>query len=188
MKRDNVVVENHSMYNDAPNPFDLLGIEPSFEVDMDALNEAYFVRQSITHPDRFVFHAQPERQAAIAQSSALNNAYETLKNPTSRAQVLLKMRGIAMEGENGQTTQHPQILSEMMDMQEALSSSTTPLELSKVESQIQEKLQEVHKSFTQALPNNDPSVLKDLFLRMNYLSKLLSDLTTRQRQSSVKIL
>jgi molecular chaperone HscB len=176
------------MYSNVQNPFELLGIDPTFDVDMDALNEAYFTRQSISHPDRFVFHAEPERQAAIIQSSALNNAYETLKNPTSRAQVLLKMRGIAIDGEDGQTTQHPQILGEMMDIQEALGSSTTPDELSKVESQIREKLQEVQKSFAQALQKNDHTDLKDLFLRMTYLSKLLSDLITRQRQSSVKIL
>jgi hypothetical protein len=98
------------------------------------------------------------------------------------------MRGIAIDGEDGQTTQHPQILGEMMDIQEALGSSTTPDELSKVESQIREKLQEVQKSFAQALQKNDHTDLKDLFLRMTYLSKLLSDLITRQRQSSVKIL
>jgi DnaJ-domain-containing protein 1 len=67
-------VENHSMFKSTQNtevrdPFKILGIDPTFEVDLAALDTAYFARQSLTHPDRFVYHAEPMRQAASSQAA-----------------------------------------------------------------------------------------------------------------------
>lgn len=176
------------MFKDDQNPFDLLGIEPKFEVDQAVLDEAYFARQTLTHPDRFVYHAEPERLAASAQASSLNWAYETIKNPMSRAKALLKMRGIEVGGEDGKTVQNPEILEEMMELQDALSEAMIPQDLSRVESQIQDRLQKVKSSFAFALHQDDTHELAELFLRLTYLSKLMSDIKLRQRQSSIKTL
>jgi molecular chaperone HscB len=176
------------MYKDDQNPFELLGMEPTFEVDLALLDEAYFARQSLAHPDRFVYHSEPERIAASAQASSLNWAYETLKNPMLRAKALLKIRGIEVGGEDGKTIQNFQLLEEMMGLQDALSEAMIPHDLSQVESQVQERLQGVKSSFALALRQDDSIELGELFLRLTYLSKLMSDIKLRQRQSSIKTL
>jgi len=176
------------MYKDDQNPFEVLGIETTFDVDLSTLDEAYFARQTLAHPDRFVYHSEPERQAASAQSSSLNRAYEILKNPTLRAKALLKLRGIDVGGEDGKSVQDTQILEEMMDLQEAVINAISPHEVSLVSDQIQERLTQVTTSFGEALQKDQIQELSGLFLRLTYLSKLMGEIKTRQQQSSLKVL
>lgn len=183
-----MVVVNHSMFNDDQNPFEILGIAATFEMDKTALDEAYFARQSLVHPDRFIYHSEPERQVALMQSSLLNRAYEVLKTPTLRAKALLKLRGIDVSEDDSQIVQDAQVLEEMMVLQETLTEAFSLHDLIDLESQIQERLQMVKTSFSNALQQNSNKELLVLFLRLTYLSKLLGDVQVRYRQSSVKIL
>lgn len=188
MRKGGVVVENRSMFKNNQNPFEILGVEATFNINQTALDAAYFARQSLAHPDRFIHHSEPERQAAIAQSSSLNYAYETLKNPTSRAKALLVLKGIEIEGEDGKSVQNPQVLEEMMDLQEAVVDANSPQEMSLIENQIQDRFQHVTISFGQAFQKNLDHELPGLFLRLTYLSKLKEDLKMRQNQASLKML
>ena len=188
MRKVGVVVENHSMFNGTQNPFEILGMEATFDVNLTALDAAYFARQSLAHPDRFIHHSEPERQAATAQASSLNCAYETLKNPTTRAKALLILKGIKIEGEDGKSVQDHQVLEEMMDLQEAVVNANSPQEVSLIENQIQDRYQQITISFGQALQKNLNQDLPGLFLRLTYLSKLKEDLKVRLNQASLKML
>ncbi len=188
MRKGGAVVENHSMFKDPQNPFEILGMEATFDVDQTALDAAYFARQSLAHPDRFIHHSEPERQAATAQASSLNSAYETLKNPTLRAKALLILKGIEIQGEEGKSVQDPQVLEEMMDLQEAVFEAHSPQDVSQIENQIQDRYHQVILSFGEALQKNLNRELPGLFLRLTYLSKLKEDLKVRQTQASLKML
>jgi molecular chaperone HscB len=188
MRRADVVVGSHSMYKEDQNPFEILGIAATFDVAAAALDEAYFARQSLVHPDRFIYHSEPERQVALVQSASINRAYETLKTPALRAKALLTLRGIDMGQDASQTVQDPQVLEEMMLFQEALMEAVSPHDLTHLESQILEQLEIVKTSFSDELQQNNNEKLLGLFLRLTYLSKLLGDLQARRRQSSVKVL
>jgi len=189
MKKDGVGVVNHSIFKSDVNPFEILGIDPTFEIDAKALDEAYFARQTLAHPDRFIHHSQPEREAATAQASSLNQAYEVLKNPTLRAKALLKLKGIEISGEEeGKTVQNPEILEEMMALQEALAEAVSPHDFTCLEKEIQGCLQDVKASFATAMGQNQAQELPELFLRLTYLSKLMEDIKGRHRQSSLKVL
>ncbi len=186
MKRESAAVANHSTFKDS-NSFELLGIEPTFEVDMVALDEAYFARQALAHPDRFVYHSEPERQAAAAQAASLNHAYNVLKSPVSRAKALLTLRGIDTQGEE-KAVQAPDILGDMMDLRETLEQAVSPSDLERLGNQVHDRLQAVMVSFGSALRQENSQELPDLFLRLTYLSKLRGDIRVRQQQSSVKVL
>ncbi|MCE3231251.1 MAG: molecular chaperone protein containing DnaJ domain [Alphaproteobacteria bacterium] len=176
------------MFRETFDPFALLGMEPTFEVDLTALDEAYFARQALAHPDRFVHHSEPERQAAAAHSSSLNQAYEVLKNPTFRAKSLLRLRGIEVVGEEGKVVQDSEVLEEMMGLREALAEADTPQHFSLLESQVHDRLEKLTTSFSRALRQNQDQELPGLFLRLMYLSKLEEDIKARQQQSSLKVL
>lgn len=182
-----MAVANPSMSENS-NPFDILGIEPTFDIDATALDTAYFACQALAHPDRFIHHSEPERQAAAAQASSLNNAYEVLKNPTLRAKALLKLRGIEVPGEEGRTLRDPEALEEMMALQETLTDAASPSDFKNVQIQVQKRLDSAKISFADAIRTNQDDKLLGLFLRLTYLSKLAGDIKTRQRQSSIKVL
>ena len=98
--------------------FSLLGVPPVFTLEQKALEQAYFAAQRATHPDRFIGKAEAERVAAILRSQAVNEAYEALKNPLTRAEHLLALRGHAPLAEGAQAS--PALLMEMMELREAL--------------------------------------------------------------------
>jgi molecular chaperone HscB len=169
-------------------PFKVLGIDPMFEVDLAALDTAYFARQSLTHPDRFVYHAEPMRQAASSQAALLNQAYECVKDPVLRAKALLVLRGVSVPGEEGQTIQDKGVLMEMMELQESLTDAESPRDLKAIETEIQDRLKLVATSFSAALRDNQPEKGLSLFLRMTYLSKMMGDIKNRRCQLSIKAL
>ena len=186
MKRADAAAASHSMSKHAFNPFDILGLEPTFDIEPTTLEMAYFTRQATAHPDRFVHHSEPERQAAAAQSSSLNQAYNTLKNPMLRAKALLQLRGLDISGEEEKTVQNPTILEEMMVLKEKLSNAVSPYDVGDVKSQAQKRFESVKASFCDAIRTHHDDKLPGLFLQLTYLSKLMDDIKACQRQSSIK--
>lgn len=79
--------------------FALLGLSPHFDVDVAALERAYFENSKELHPDRFASAPAAERIVALTKSRALNDAYQTLKKPVPRAEYLLARAGITI-GDN----------------------------------------------------------------------------------------
>src|SRR5260370_28358578 len=56
------------------------------------------------HSDRFAAKAGAEEEAALAQSSLLNDAYRPLKDPILRTQYLLKLEGVELEEQSKAAT------------------------------------------------------------------------------------
>ncbi len=55
-------------------------------------------------PDRFAARPQAEQDAALAASSALNDAYRTLRDPILRTEYLLSLEGIQLEEQSRAAT------------------------------------------------------------------------------------
>jgi molecular chaperone HscB len=77
--------------NAKSDPFALLGLPRSFDVDPRALQSAYLKRSAALHPDRFrdpLAQAEAQREAA-----ALNDARAILADDEQRANTLLALLG-----------------------------------------------------------------------------------------------
>jgi molecular chaperone HscB len=98
--------------------FQLLNIPPAFEIDLSALEAAYFKAQRQFHPDRFVNKSPEERLSALQKSMDINAAYETLKNPLKRAQYLLFLQEIIVGTEKDSIKPAPTLLMEVMELRE----------------------------------------------------------------------
>ncbi len=105
--------------------FARLGLAPDFDIDAADLDRRYFGFQRNLHPDRFARRTGKERAIAESQSASLNQAYETLKEPLSRAAYLLELAGIRSAAANAATVDDEELLSEAMENREALMEAET---------------------------------------------------------------
>ncbi len=101
------------------NHFDLFGLPAVFALDSDQLAGRYRDLQRELHPDRFAAAGEREKRLSLQASTLVNEAYQTLKDPLSRARYLLTLRAGAA-GDDKETTQDMAFLMEQMELREAL--------------------------------------------------------------------
>ena len=73
-------------------------------IDLAALEKSFYAQSRRLHPDRFAARPATEQQAALAASSALNDAYRTLRDPILRTEYLLALEGIQLEEQSRAAT------------------------------------------------------------------------------------
>jgi molecular chaperone HscB len=86
------------------NYFDFFTLPRKLTLDVTALEKQFYTLSRRLHPDRFASRPVGEQEAALAQSSLLNDAYRTLKDPILRTQYLLKLEGVELEEQSKAAT------------------------------------------------------------------------------------
>jgi len=99
--------------------YELLGIPRSLNLSVDELQKRYYELSRELHPDKFMRKPEAERQRALDLSSALNDAYRTLKDPIRRAEYLLSGEGFDI-GEQRSKDVPPELLEEVFELNMAL--------------------------------------------------------------------
>jgi molecular chaperone HscB len=103
--------------------FAIFGLPRRFEVAVPDLEKRFRELSFQVHPDRFARKAPRERRLALERSTALNDAYRTLKDPLRRATYLLSLNGLKVESESGGSAMGqlpPEFLEEIMELREGL--------------------------------------------------------------------
>lgn len=100
-------------------PFDTLGVAPSFSLSLEELATRQRELSRALHPDRFVGRPAGERRVALGRAIEVNEAHRALKNPLSRAEALLSRLGLSLP-EGQEPPASPDFLMEMMELREAL--------------------------------------------------------------------
>jgi molecular chaperone HscB len=85
--------------------FTFFYLPPKLHLDTSALEKAFYSLSRKLHPDRFASKPLAEQEAALAQSSQLNDAYRTLKDPILRTQYLLTLEGVQLEEQSKAATE-----------------------------------------------------------------------------------
>ncbi|MEO8736344.1 MAG: Fe-S protein assembly co-chaperone HscB [Edaphobacter sp.] len=86
------------------NYFEVFGLPSKLQIDTEPLEKQFYALSRKLHPDRFASKPMEEQEAALAQSSQLNDAYRTLKDPILRTQYLLKLEGVELEEQSKAAT------------------------------------------------------------------------------------
>ena len=84
--------------------FEFFTLPRKLTLDVMALEKQFYAMSRKLHPDRFASKTVAEQEAALAQSSLLNDAYRTLKEPILRTQYLLKLEGVELEEQSKAAT------------------------------------------------------------------------------------
>jgi len=77
--------------------FAVFGLSRELNIDLTALERSFYRLSRKLHPDVYAQATPQEQQWSLDQTSLLNDAYRTLKNPIARTEYLLKLEGILLE-------------------------------------------------------------------------------------------
>ena len=86
------------------NYFELFSLPRHLQIDLPGLERHFYAQSRRLHPDRFASRPASEQAAALGQSSQLNDAYRTLREPISRTEYLLSLEGVQLEEQSRQAT------------------------------------------------------------------------------------
>jgi molecular chaperone HscB len=100
-------------------PFDTLGIAPTFDLDLVQVEKRVRDLSRVLHPDRHVASSPAERRMALSRAVEVNAAFRVVRDPIARAEALFRRRGVAV-GETLEPKADPEFLLEMMELREAL--------------------------------------------------------------------
>ena len=101
------------------NYFELFNLPPSFEVNKKDLRSHYKTVMSKCHPDRFVSNSEADKNAALAATSHVTQAYNILKSPPKRAAYLLELLGLFVNS-NANLSSDPLFLLDQLELRERL--------------------------------------------------------------------
>jgi molecular chaperone HscB len=84
--------------------FAFFGFPKKLNLDTAALQKEFYALSRRLHPDMSAQADGQEREWSLEQSSLLNDAYRTLKDPIKRTQYLLRLEGVELEEQSKQAT------------------------------------------------------------------------------------
>src|SRR3979411_1122588 len=93
--------------------FAFFGFPRKLNLDTAALEKEYYALSRRLHPDVFGQAEDQERTWSLEQSSMLNDAYRTLKDPIKRTEYLLRLEGIELEEQSKQATEKARATGEL---------------------------------------------------------------------------
>lgn len=165
--------------------FSRLGLPRSFDLKIPILEQLYFGFQRQLHPDRFAAAAPKAKQISQSQAVAFNEAYETLKDPLTRAAYLLALDGIKVEGEGAHTIADEELLMEQMERREALMDAEDIPSVQALAQAAKSDADAALSALASSFASGDKDAAKRGYLRLKYLVKLGEEARARRARLSM---
>ncbi|MEO8875021.1 MAG: Fe-S protein assembly co-chaperone HscB [Polyangiaceae bacterium] len=113
------------------NPFEILGIDARYDIDLRAVEKRHRELSVALHPDKFASDGASARRESIERASQVNEAWRIIRDPIRRAEALFAVAGIVV-GETNEPKSNQAFLMDMMEMREALADARDAKDLSKI--------------------------------------------------------
>jgi molecular chaperone HscB len=161
------------------NYFELFGINPSFDLDLAALEANYRKIQSDSHPDRFVTGSASEKLASMQTATIANEAYLTLKSPGLRGAYLLELRGIkAIDEKNNQMP--ADFLMQQIEWREAVEDAEQARDITALEHLLDEiaiEAKKLHQTLSLHFKQDQLADATDSTRKLIFMDKVRADIT-----------
>lgn len=138
--------------------FELFGLSRRFAQDRAALDERWKQLQREAHPDKFAAQGAAAQRVAMQWSVRINEAYQRLKDPLSRATYLCELHGHDIQAESN-TAMPAAFLVQQMQWREALDEASNLSELDALLAQVRASEQVAMQNLTRCL-DEDPNYLE----------------------------
>jgi molecular chaperone HscB len=172
-----------------PDKFSVLGFPRSYELDEHAVEEAFRALSRKLHPDRFARATPRERRFSLEQTTLLNDAYRTLRDPVKRAEHLLALRGVKVAGEErgGAAAMPQEFLEQALEDREKLLEAKMeggPEAVARLAEGVRGKRQEAMEEIVRALREQEPTDTQlqrtaELLARLRYYARYLDEVEGR---------
>jgi len=93
--------------------FTFFGLPRKLNLDVAALDKDFYDLSRKLHPDLNAQAGSQEQEWSLQQSSLLNDAHRTLKDPIKRSQYLLKLEGVELEEQSKSATEQARSTGEI---------------------------------------------------------------------------
>lgn len=93
--------------------FTFFGLPRKLNVDLPRLEQEFYTLSRKLHPDLYSVADPREQEWSLEQSSQLNDAYRTLKDPIKRTQYLLRLEGVELEEQSKTATDQARATGEV---------------------------------------------------------------------------
>ena len=133
--------------------FTFFGFARKLNLDTSELEKEFYALSCRLHPDLFAQANPEERAFSLEQSSMLNDAYRTLKDPIKRTEYLLRLEGIELEEQSKQATEKARATGE-------LKKQVVPPDLLEEVFELNMHLEELSEQ--KKLGEDDPALLEEI--------------------------
>ena len=160
--------------------FNLFQLEPSFDIDTEALEQTYRALAARFHPDKFASASAFEQKQAVMMSSTINDAYRTLKSPIDRAAYLLKSQNINADAPE-HTSFSPEFLMQQMEWRETLMDAQMEQNhdaIRALDQEIQEVQSNLYQDLQQAFEQQDYESAAQWVRHGRFLNKLRNEIAS----------
>ncbi len=160
--------------------FNLFQLEPSFNIDTEALEQSYRALAARFHPDKFASASAFEQKQAVMMSSTINDAYRTLKSPIDRAAYLLKSQNIDADAPE-HTSFSPEFLMQQMEWREILMDAQMEQNhdaIQALDQEIQEVQNNLYQDLQQAFEQQDYESAAQWVRHGRFLNKLRNEIAS----------
>ncbi len=149
-----------------------------FTLDDEVLSERYRQLQKLTHPDKYADASAQEQRLAVQYSAFVNQAFNTLKQPLSRAQYLLELAGWDAKRVAAQKVAGD-FLMEQMELREKLASVHDLVEpevvIEHLLTEVSSDWQQHATELSQAMDSGEWDDAASAVVKMQYLDKLRAE-------------
>jgi molecular chaperone HscB len=143
--------------------FEMFNLPRKLTIDTAALERDFYKLSRKLHPDLYARKSAEEQAWSLRQSSLLNDAYRSLKDPVARTAYLLKLEGIRIEDENTEN-RNPQakqnrvpadLLEEVFELNMQLEEMRANLKMGEDDPALRSDLERAQAQFKEMLASVD---------------------------------
>lgn len=153
--------------------FARLGLERRIDVDMEILERQYVALSRTLDPQRFLIRGIGERGHAAKQVEALNEAYETLREPLKRGRYWLKLNQREFE----QTAASNLFV---IELRAELESAIEPSQCDRVAQKAGQAMEQGIMGLMQSLRGNDWQLASAVLVELDGLESILGDVREKR--------
>ncbi|CAG8495034.1 4387_t:CDS:2 [Paraglomus brasilianum] len=158
--------------------FELMGIgeddgtrnQPTYDIDMGELRRNFLTLQQRVHPDGYSQKDQKEYAYAQQQSSMINKAYQTLRDPIERSLYMLELNNVTID--EAESVDDPELLMEVLEAREQLEGASNEDEAKVVQDGSEARMNSLVEDISKAFKNKDYPLAKKLTIQLRYWNNI----------------